>query len=88
MDERNERKKKFKVIKTYPSGDCIVKTEYEGTIEELCIELEKYLGSKAVWNRRLMEKELYLYEQEHKDVHFEMYNMQTRRWKILHRNEL
>lgn len=35
-----------------------------------------------------MEKELYLYEKEHKDVHFEMYNMQTRRWKILHKNEL
>lgn len=84
----DERRKKFKVIKTYPSGDRVIKLEYEGTIEELCIELEKYLGSRFVRNRRLLERQLYLYEKEHKDVHFEMYNMESKRWKILHRNEL
>ena len=56
MDERETKKTRFRVIKTYPTEDRIATCEYEGTIEELCIELSKYLGGKTTRYRRLMEK--------------------------------
>lgn len=44
MVEREKKKLRFRVIKTYPTEDCIPTCEYEGSIEELCVELSKYLG--------------------------------------------
>ena len=88
MDEREKKKSKFRVITTYPTEDCIATCQYEGTIEELCIELSKYLGGKTTIYRRMMEKWLYLYEQEHPNVHFKVWNMEIKGWKIHHINEL
>ena len=80
--EKPIRKTRFRVIKTYPTEDCMATREYEGTIEELCIELSKYLGGKTTRYRRLMEKWLYLYEQKHPLVHFKVWNISTKAWKI------
>lgn len=88
MKERDMKKSRFRVIKTNPTEDSKKTCQYEGTIEELCIELNKYLGGKKTRYRRLMEKWLYLYEQEHQNVHFKVWNMETKGCKIHHRNAL
>ncbi len=77
-----QKKRRFRVIKTYPTEDRIATCEYEGTIEELCVELSKYLGGRTTRYRRLMEKWLFLYEQEHPNVHFKVWNMNTKVWEI------
>lgn len=82
MVEREKKKPRFKVIKTYPIEDCIATCEYEGSIEELCVELSKYLGGRTTRYRRLMEQWLYRYEQEHPLVHFKVWNMNTKVWEI------
>ena len=88
MNKCDMNKIRFRVIKTYPTEDCMATCQYEGIIEELCIELSKYLSRKTTRYRRLMEKWLYLYEQEHPNVHFKVWNMETKGWKIHHRNAL
>lgn len=88
MDNHEKIKYKFKVIRTQRFYDRVVKYEYEGNVQELCVELEQYLGGGIISNRRVMEKQLARYEQQHQDIHFEMYNMQSKRWKILHGNKL
>ncbi len=82
MDEQGKIKIRFRVIKTYPTEDRIATCEYEGTIEELCIELSKFLGGKTTSYRRMMEKWLYMYEQEHPYVHFKMWNTSMKVWKL------
>ena len=77
-----QKKRRFRVIKTYPTEDRIATCEYEGTIEELCVELSKYLGGRTTRYRRLMEKWLFLYEQEHPNVHIKVWNMNTKAWEI------
>lgn len=62
MDELKKKQIRFRVIKTYPTEDCMATYEYEGIIQELCIELEKYLGNRLINNRRTMEKWLFRYE--------------------------
>ena len=44
MTEKDKQKLRFRVIKTYLTDDCVARYEYEGTIRELCVELEKYTG--------------------------------------------
>lgn len=51
-------------------------------MEELCIELNQYLVGKTTRYRRIMEKWLSLYEQEHAGVHFEVWNISNRAWEI------
>ena len=88
MNERAKKKTRFKVIKTYPTEDRIATCEYEGTMEELCIELNQYLGGKTTRYRRIMEKWLSLYEQEHAGVHFEVWNISNRAWEIYVKKKL
>lgn len=82
MDIQAKRTTRFRVINTYPMEDCITTCEYEGTIEELCIELGKYLSDKTTRYRKMMEKWLYLYEQEHPYVHFKVWNTSTKAWEL------
>lgn len=87
MDELKKKQIRFRVIKTYPTEDCMATYEYEGIIQELCIELEKYLGNRLINNRRTMEKWLFRYEEAHPNVHFQVRNMKSKRWKLEHRND-
>lgn len=61
------RKLRLRVIKTYPDGEKIATCVYEGTREELCIELSKYIGGRKTFYRRILEKWLREYEKEHED---------------------
>lgn len=79
----DKEKLRFKVIKTYPTGDCRCSYEYEKTIRELCIELNKY-----TWSRRILEKKLYQYEKEDGEIHFEVKSLNTRRWRVIDKNHL
>lgn len=71
MAEQGKRKTRFRVIKTYPTEDRIA-----------TCKLSKYLGGKTTRYRRLMEKWLYLYEQEQPYVHFKVWNTNTKICKI------
>jgi hypothetical protein len=84
----DKEKLRFKVIKTYPTGDCMCMCEYEGTIRELCVELNKYTGGVYIWSRRILEKKLYLYEKEHEEIHFEVKSLNARRWRVIDKNQL
>lgn len=72
MDEVKNRKTIFRVIKTYPTEDRIATYEYEGTIEDLCIELSKYLGGKKTRYRRMMERWLHEYSTESFEKNFKL----------------
>lgn len=88
MTDKDKEKLRFKVIKSYPIGDCRCSYEYEGTVRELCIELSKYTGGVYTWSRRILEKKLYQYEKEHGEIHFEIKSFNTRRWRVIDKNHL
>ena len=88
MVDKDREKLRFRVIKTYPTGDCMCKSEYEGTIRELCIELNKYTGGVYTWSRRLLEKKLYQYEKKHGEIHFEVKSLNATTWRVIDRNHL
>lgn len=87
--EKDKQKLRFRVIKTYPTiGDCVAQYEYEGTIIELCVEIKKYIGGVRTWSRRLLEKQLYRYEKEHGEIHFEVKSLNRNRWRVIDKNHL
>lgn len=88
MVDKEKEKQRFKVIKMYPTDDCMCSVEYEGTIKELSIELNKYTGGVYTWSRRLLEKKLYQYEKKHGEIHFEVKSLNTRRWRVIDKNHL
>lgn len=88
MADKEKEKLRFRVIKSYPIGDCSCSYEYEGTIRGLCIELSKYTGGVYTWSRRILERKLYQYEKEHEEIHFEVKTLNTRRWRAIDKNHL